>query len=507
MRILKKYINRKTKAGTVGLLPNDSEDLWYLYNLIVTGDILTLKSFRKIKLAAKNEYGTTKIQRKEIRMQVKVMKVDFSADERGVSLFVKCVNVRENEYVAMGQMQNIGIELWKPIQITKEYWAPSNFNMLNESVKQSNKFDSLILLCEEGYCGFYILKNCLTMLDSEIKRSMPKKRNGLMEVYNKKTKKFNTDVFTYFVNKYDISKLKLIVLAGPGHMKMKLYELMKNANMLIQKMNVPKTENDGNFGAKNKKGKRKRQKKSKASKTKQTKAKANANNSSKKSKVIERHKLLIINTSSTLKAAMDEVLKNKKVVSELQDTKAFKETQVLNQFYKIFSENANKAVYGEKEVRFAIQQQAISKLLISDSLLRSQNFTKRKQYLALYKNCARVCGNENIFVLSESHYSGQKLKEITGLAAILRFEIDLDSLYGEGNSSSESEDSSDEDENSLDKSIEMGAEDLAKEQARRGNNLPVKKEKVVFDEEEMRKQFEEFGELVEKFDNQSENFM
>ena len=53
----------------------------------------------------------------------------------------------------------------------------------------------------------------------------------------------------------------------------------------------------------------------------------------------------------------------------------------------------------------------------------------------------------------------------------------------------------------------MGAEDLAKEQARRGNNLPVKKEKVVFDEEEMRKQFEEFGELVEKFDNQSENFM
>lgn len=50
----------------------------------------------------------------------------------------------------------------------------------------------------------------------------------------------------------------------------------------------------------------------------------------------------------------------------------------INEFYKTLEVDANKAVYGEKEVRFAYELQAIRDLLICDKILNCNNFHKRK---------------------------------------------------------------------------------------------------------------------------------
>ena len=359
MRIIKRRINSKTKAGSFTVLPNDVEDLWYLYNLIVPGDIMSLKTFRKIKSEGKGEYSMVKVIRKEIKLEVSVIKVNFSADEKGVSLFVKCKNIKENKFVSLGQMQNISINLLKPIMIFKEYWNRQNFKLIDESVKESKRFDSLILLCKDGYCAFYILKNSLTILDSKLTKSMPRKRNNLMEVFKKKCSEFNLSVFNHMITKYDISSLKLIVLAGPGPMKHKLFELMKNSNVVVRESKAPKKTPKAPKDKK--RGKKVKNK---------NKKKVQEEPSKNKKKVIKSHQLLIVNTSSILKSALDEVLKDKKVMFQLNNTKAFKETQVLEEFYKIFSKNSNQAVYGKREVEFAISQGAIRKFLICDSLLR-----------------------------------------------------------------------------------------------------------------------------------------
>lgn len=501
MRIIKRRINSKTKGGFFVMLPNDLEDLWYLYNLIVPGDVMSLKTFRKIKSEGKSQYSVVKVIRKEIKLEVSVLKVDFSADERGVSLFVKCKNIKENAFVALGQIQTITIELFKPIMVFKERWTRQAFRLVDDSVNESKKFDSLILLCQDGYCGFYILKNSLTILDSKLTKSMPKKRNNLMEVFKKKCSEFYQAVFHHLTSRYDISTLKLIVLAGPGPMKHKLFELMKNANIVVRDKKPPVKAEPVQMG---KKGKKKKGKKSKG----KPKVKEEDSGSSKKKKVIKNHQLILVNTSSVLKSALDEVLKDKKVMFQLNNTKAFLETQVLEEFYEIFSKNPSQAVYGKREVNFAISQGAIRKFLICDSLLRSNNFTRRQEFLKMYNQCSRQCGEKNIFVLSENHYSGQKLKEITGVAAILKFGVDLNDLYSDQEDESDvSETESEEEGNAQErKQSRLSDANLVNSLFLNAKDDPQEPPTPV-DVEKMRKHFDQFQSEFKGQSQWDDNFM
>lgn len=101
-----------------------------------------------------------------------------------------------------------------------------------------------------------------------------------------------------------------------------------------------------------------------------------------------------------------------------------KESKILEQFLLLLQSNPEKAVFGIKEVQYATDMRAIDKLLIVNSLLRSFNFEERKK-IQILMNEIRDLGSE-IFIFSDEHISGQKLKDITGIAAILKFPIDLD---------------------------------------------------------------------------------
>ena len=64
---------------------------------------------------------------------------------------------------------------------------------------------------------------------------------------------------------------------------------------------------------------------------------------------------------------------------------------------------------------------AIETLLISDHLFRTKDFKKRRAYNDLVDDVKRFKGD--VVVFSSLHPSGKKLKHITGLAAILRYDV------------------------------------------------------------------------------------
>lgn len=64
---------------------------------------------------------------------------------------------------------------------------------------------------------------------------------------------------------------------------------------------------------------------------------------------------------------------------------------------------------------------AVQKLLISDYLFRNKDFEKRRQINKFYDEVKKYGGEAIIF--SSLHPSGEKLKHITGIAAILRFDV------------------------------------------------------------------------------------
>lgn len=65
--------------------------------------------------------------------------------------------------------------------------------------------------------------------------------------------------------------------------------------------------------------------------------------------------------------------------------------------------------------------QAVDTLLLSDHLFQTKDFKKRRVYNDIVDEVKKYGGTAVIF--SSLHPSGEKLKNISGIAAILRFEV------------------------------------------------------------------------------------
>eukprot|EP00486_Rosalina_sp_Unknown_P014467 CAMPEP_0201594152 /NCGR_PEP_ID=MMETSP0190_2-20130828/191553_1 /ASSEMBLY_ACC=CAM_ASM_000263 /TAXON_ID=37353 /ORGANISM="Rosalina sp." /LENGTH=143 /DNA_ID=CAMNT_0048053645 /DNA_START=759 /DNA_END=1187 /DNA_ORIENTATION=- len=136
------------------------------------------------------------------------------------------------------------------------------------------------------------------------------------------------------------------------------------------------------------------------------------------------------------------------MIKKLGDTKASDQTTLLNEFFKILNVDETRAIYGPKHVVFANESQSIQTLMITDELFRSKNLKKREKYVKIVEQCKN--NGADIQIFSSLHVSGEQLKQITGIAAILRFPLpeilDLDM-------------SADEEENDEDESSSEGSDD------------------------------------------------
>jgi protein pelota len=381
MKIIKKFVNPKTKKGVVTVLPNNEEDIWYLYNIIMPGDVLKVSSFRKIK-KKEGDYGVKKVDRKQIIMTVGVMSVDFQSDERGTTLNLKTKNLRENEWVMLGQVQTIEVKLFSKLQIIKDVWDKKSLELLDEASDDMHGVDSLVVLFDDGFASFFFIKKNFTKQSARITKSLPKKKSNMMDIYNKRIEEFDQKIWRYIFDSFDMETIKVAVVAGPGNAKNRFVDRLKSYESIESD---PKYRELG-------------------------------------TKYIQ--KFVAINTSSTFKSAINEIMKDPKGRSLLENTKAVKEMEKLEEFFGVMMKNPNCAVYGEREVIFANDSKAIKYLLICDSILRAKNFAKRKKFTKMVEEIESA--GAQVFVLSENHVSGQKLKEITGIAAVLKFPIDLD---------------------------------------------------------------------------------
>lgn len=393
MKIIKRYL--KGRSGTIKLKPNNEEDIWYLYKILQKGDTIKTRIFRKIKVNSGGEYGVNKVKRKAITLTLKVLEINFQSDDKGTSLTCKTMNLRENKVVMIGQIQNVEIFMFQEISICKEFWKKSDFEFLDESVDEAKGIDSMIILYDDGHAGFFFLKRNFTKFYGKICKSLPKKKKNMMDIYKNNVMKFDQKIWRYIYDTFDTESIKVIVLAGPGNAKDRFLNRLKQIDNFEKDLNYRK-------------------------------------------KIQESIKKFVkISTSTIHKSAVNEILKDPIAQKVLQDTKAIKEAQKLKEFFLTLENNSNKACYGEKEIYFALDKGAIKSLLITDGLLKSNNFTIREKFERLVKKCKRQGGE--IFLFHEDHISGQKLKEITGIAAILTYEIDLGALINEDSETEEEE--------------------------------------------------------------------
>ena len=91
------------------------------------------------------------------------------------------------------------------------------------------------------------------------------------------------------------------------------------------------------------------------------------------------------------------------------------EKKIMNQFFMTFRDNPKKVCYGEKETQKALEMNAIDILLLSESIDENIIFELEEK--------AEVGGSQ-VKIISVETREGVQLRDLGGVAAILRYEIE-----------------------------------------------------------------------------------
>ncbi len=81
----------------------------------------------------------------------------------------------------------------------------------------------------------------------------------------------------------------------------------------------------------------------------------------------------------------------------------------------------DKVCYGKRSVEFAMENQAVDILLISDKLFRAKNVAVRKAYVHMVEVAER--NGLQAVIFSSMNPSGERLDNLSGVAAILRYPL------------------------------------------------------------------------------------
>lgn len=423
MKILRRDFVRDG-PGSVKLMAEDSDDLWFTYNLIAPGDSVMAFTSRKVlkekgnskrvdservaskledsdsdsdqrvdskRVASKKRGGSKKrgnpkclddedddskplvSERITLKLEVKIEEVNYDKD--GDVLRILGTNILENEHVPLGAYHSLELVLKRRFLLRKKTWDLLAIDTLNQAKHHNSSADLAVVLMQEGHAQiFHVGKS----VGAPIETSIPNRKHA---GYEPALKKFFENVVRAFLKHVDLSVVRCVVIASPGFTKDQFHR-----HLLLE--------------------------------AERRELRAITENKS---------RILLVHANSGYRHSLGEVLSDPKVVKMIQDTKASKEVNALKDFFTMFDKDPYRACYGPKHVEFAHEQKAIQTLLITDELFKNSDVQKRKKYVDFVESVKQLGGEA--FIFSSMHVSGEQLAKHTGIAALLRFPLpDIDDV-------------------------------------------------------------------------------
>jgi protein pelota len=376
MKLRKKDICNKNGEGIVVLIPEETEDMWHIYNLITEDDQVRATTFRKVVMTSST--GSSTSERKRVTLTLRVESVDF--DPMGGVIRVHGRNVEENQHVKMGAYHTVDLEVNRKVQIAKPCWDAVFLERLETACDPSKTADLAAVVMQEGLAHVCLITQHMTIVRAKVECSIPKKRRGTTTQHDKGTARFYEAVMQALLRHVDFDVVKCCLIASPGFVKDDFFRFMYDQA-------------------------------------------ARRADREKPLKALFEHKQKFVkcHAASGHKHALNEVLGDAAVMARMADTKAARETALLDRFFKMLNDEPDRAYYGYSHCRRAQETGAIETLLVSDSLFKSCDIKTRREYVALVEEVRDAGGEVSIF--SAQHTSGEQLAQISGVAAILRFPL------------------------------------------------------------------------------------
>lgn len=317
----------------------------------------------------------------------------------------------------------------------KNCWDVMSLERIDTACDIAKKAELAAVVMQTGLAHLCLIKGHMTVIKAKVENSIPKKRTG-STAHAKGTEKFYENIVRSIKQHIDFKLVKCVLVASPGFVKDDFFKFMME--QAIRQDDKLLMEN--------------------------------------------KNKFVLCHSSSGHKHALDEVLNDpvrgsictlsfyedfyersdsccrflQAIQSQVADTKAVEDVKCLETFFSMLHTDQDRAYYSYKHVAAANANMAIETLMVTDELFRSQDIATRRKYVNLVESVRDNGGQVRLF--SSLHVSGEKLGQISGVAAILRFPMPEIDDADEG---SDSDDSDAEQDDAL--NDESGVGDLSME--------------------------------------------
>ena len=299
------------------------------------------------------------------------------------TLRVSGVVVVENEHVPLGSHHTLEIEPNRPFTLVKpEGWDSVAQTTLDVALSDDKNGALAAVVMQEGLANICLITEFRTVLKTRVESVVPKKRDAASE-QDAGLRRFFDKALASLLRAVDFSDSRPLLLASPGFLA-------------------------GDF--------------------KDYIAKQGRDKSDKVLTAVAKLATVIHSNSGHLHS-LNEVLKSPEVLVRMKDMKFSKEVLFIDSFFDMLKLDDGRAWYGSTAVERAVADGAVGPgggvLLINNSLFRSQNLDTRKRYVALVDKVKNDGGEARI--LSSDHESGQRLRMMGDIAAVLNYPMpDLD---------------------------------------------------------------------------------
>ena len=363
----------RNEPGSVELSPQVNDDMWDAYTLIAAGDTVEAATVRRI--------ASRDAERVSLTLEIAVESVEYNQDRGGSVLRVGGKNLTKNEHVQVGQYLILELAPRRPFVLRKDLWDWPALKTIQLSCDETAaSADLAVLLMQEGRAQLFLVGRSVTAVRALVEAPIPRKHvTSAAAAYDAALRDFFADVLDAFLTHVDFSLVQCVVIAGPGFTKTQFrdYMFLQAGRRAIMENVKPR--------------------------------------------------IVLVPASSGYQHSLQGVLDSTTVKALIRNTRAAQEVLALQEFLTMIAVDSDRACYGPKHVELAHERLAIKTLLLTDTWFRNPDVAARRRCVDLAESVEKLGGT--VRVLSSMHDSGNKLEQLTGIAAVLRFPLpELDDI-------------------------------------------------------------------------------
>ena len=346
-----KIIFKDLKHGEIKLIPENLDDIWHLYNIIDEGDLVRAVTFRTDE-QKDDKIRSKKAEKKRMKLGIRISEIKFHEFSDRLRLHGKIEEGPQD--LGSFHTLNITADKLESLSIIKKEWKNHQLERIDEAVKLRNQTIITFVSLDDETATIAVLRQSGIQWIADI----DSRRSGKMfESKDTEHEYFGEIISVIKTNK---TKDSTIIILGPGFTKEHIVKYGREKEPYIfEKCIVHGTGESGMNG------------------------------------IQEAIKTGIVN----------QITKENRVVFE---------TSLVEKLFEEIKKNGL-ATYGTKEVKNAILNGAVDRLLIADIMVRNET---GEDLLRLAKQ-----NNSDFTIINTMHEAGKKIEGIGGVAALLRFKF------------------------------------------------------------------------------------